>query len=130
MKRLSLCLPVFVLVGCYEFEGELGQLGFASNLIVQADTPWTPGHPIAAEAEAKFAAVAHLTRDDDEAPQVTASLSGSLVPLDPTKGHVALTGEAGDRGRVLFIGEATDRFSVQFAAPARALLSTLSLIHI
>ncbi len=110
------------LAGCHDFEGELGALGFVSNLITRPGQPWTPQAAIAAGTPLEVAASALLTHDSDEAPRVEAAISGDLIALDPTDGDLALTGEAGDHGRLLFWGDATDRFSVRFAEPAAAVL--------
>lgn len=117
MKR-SFLLSTFLLAGCYEFEGELGQLGFVSSLTVRpAHQGWTPDHPIAAQMPVEVAATERIGHESEEAPQVQAALDGDLIDLDPTEGHIAFTGEAGDVGRVLFWGEASDRFSVRFHTP-------------
>jgi hypothetical protein len=116
---------LLLLVGCHDFEGELGQIGFSSNLILRPGQPWTPDHPIAAENPVEIAAMSLLNHDTDAPPEVEASVSERLISLDPESGHIAFTGAAGDAGRVHFWGEATDRFSVRFSEPRSAVLFPL-----
>ncbi len=115
--KITSILPVLLLVGCHEFEGEQGTLGFISNLIVRPDQHWSPAHGVAADSTLEVAAVSIIGVESEERPQVEAAASGSLIALDPTGGDIAVTGEAGDRGRLQFWGEAHDRFSVRFAEP-------------
>ena len=122
MKIAHILPAVLLVAGCHEFEGELGQLGFISNLIIQPGQDWTPDNAIATETSVTVFASAFLTRESDQAPQVEASLSSSLIELDSEEGHIAFTGDAGDNGRVMFWGEATDRFSVRFHDPAEMVL--------
>lgn len=115
--KITSILPALLLVGCHEFEGELGTLGFVSNLIVRPDQRWSPAHGVAADSPLEVAAVSIIGVESEERPQVEAAASGSLIALDPTGGDIAITGEAGDRGRLQFWGEAHDRLSIRFAAP-------------
>ena len=123
--RIARLLPAaFLATGCYDFQGELGQLGFSSNLITRSGQSWSPEQPISADTPVEVGATTGLTIESDEPPRVEAAVAGTLVALDPTGGQIAFTGEAGDSGRVLFWGEATDRFSVRFHDPAQVVLFT------
>ena len=120
--KSTFLFPALLLVGCHEFEGELGSLGFISDLIIRPNQHWDPAHGVAADSPMEIMAVSIIGVESEERPEVEASASGSLIALDPTTGDIALTGAAGDRGRLSFWGEARDRFSVRFVAPASVAL--------
>lgn len=119
-------LTALLLVGCHDFTGELGRIGFLSNLRISGEEAWTPASPIAAGAFAEVAASERLTGTEDEdrplavEGYVGAGLTAAMPALE--EAHVAFTGAHGDNGTVRFWGEVDDHFAVRFAQAEQAVL--------
>lgn len=121
----SLLLTPLALVGCHDFVGDLGRIGFVSDLRV-AEGAWTPDHAIAGGGTARFLPVSlfdgegnERTDLEDEELQLRGSTTGrrltSWTEEGPTEGPglLAVTAERGS-GWVHFEGIEHDRFEVSF----------------
>ncbi|MBW1879136.1 MAG: hypothetical protein JRJ84_12295 [Deltaproteobacteria bacterium] len=108
--------------GCYDFTGDLGRIGFVSNLSVRADQKWDPTHPIASGTRAEFVAVEIIGKDSEEEPDVTGRVRGRSLEVEEDGPEVAVTGAGHARGKVSFRGDATDRFSFGFSPASRVTL--------
>ena len=127
-----LCVLLFPLLfapACHHFAGEQGVLGFATGLVAAGGASWDPSHPVAAGARVEVYAVDRLDLSDEERPargdrplDLSAAVTGALLPLPPGEAPVAFTGDPGASGAVLFWGEARDRFSVRFSEADVAVL--------
>lgn len=115
------------LTACYDFEGDLGNIGFRSNLMVGHEG-WNPGYGIASGTEAAFYA-AELIGDEDADFVATGSLvSDDLdVTLDEGK-TLAIYGSTGT-GVVKYRGTRRDRFDVRYATPQSAALHHRNGVH-
>jgi hypothetical protein len=100
--------------GCYDFTGELGRIGFVSNLSVRADQKWDPTHPIASGTRAEFVAVEVVGTGSEEEPDVTGRVRGRSLEVEEDGATVAVRGIGRARGTATFRGEARDRFSFGF----------------
>ncbi|GEM_PF-4202956 len=117
MSRLF--LPIVLLSGCYEFEGDRGVLGFVSNLVDPSHPDgWSPEVPIAAGTDATFLPVKRLGLSDEEEEALgPIQVTGSARGLDErwTDGpELTVTGSHGQDGVVRYRGELRDHFSVAF----------------
>ena len=123
MKRLAL-VPLVLLTGCHDFEGDRGVLGFSTNLVAPgAPGGWDPELGVAAGTTAVFAATRRLGLSHEEDSElgelaVSARVSG-LDEVWSEGPEVAVTGDPGDDGVLRFRGERRDHFSVAFAEVAR-----------
>jgi len=110
------------LTGCYDFTGDLGRIGFVSNLSVRADQKWDPTHPIASGTRAEFVATAIIGEDSRQDPDVSGTVRGRSLEVEASGARVAVTGTGHARGKASFRGEATDRFSFGFSPATRVAL--------
>lgn len=120
VRIAAVAVALFACTACRDFEGDLGRLGFLSNLQVDAKTKWTPDHPIAAGTRAIFAA-SEVIGQDDETPDVIGRVDGPLVGEALPDAHLAVSGRG--RGVVWFEGETSDRFEVEFVPAVGASLA-------
>lgn len=124
LTRLLILSPMMALLGCHDFVGELGRIGFVSNLQMHALSPWSPEQPIAAGSFVKIMAQQRMNSDSTEPPVVQGAASGDLVQMAAEEDRVVeFTGGSGDRGTVRFWGELDDQVHVRFAPAETALVS-------
>lgn len=120
-RNIVLLVPILALLGCYEFEGERGRIGFVSNLRLNNRHAWTPDSPIAAGSFVAVFAQERLNSDSEEPPAVQGAPSGALIPMTAEReGTVEFTGEDGDAGTLRFWGEVDDHFHARFTRAAAA----------
>lgn len=102
------------LPGCYDFAGDLGRIGFLTNLTVDG-APWTPASPIADGANFGFDIGEYINRTDGDNLHVTESVRGAAKPAIVTKDGTIWTGRTGGRARFIYSGDVYDEFTVRFA---------------
>lgn len=125
----TLLLTPLALVGCHDFVGDLGRIGFVSDLRV-ADSAWTPEHPIASGSTARFLPVSLFDAEGNERTDVEAeeaalrgSTTGRRLTSWTEEGELegpdllAVTAERGS-GWVHFEGIEHDRFELSFVPAA------------
>ena len=113
---------ILLLLGCVEFEGDEGRLGFSSNLIAPGSfyLQFDPRqHLVARGTQVEVLAERRMDLDGDEAkePQVHARVRGGEL-LEHETGRALFT--ARRKARVSWEGEVQDHFTVRFA-PVRRL---------
>lgn len=121
MRPLSVLLALLSLsTACYDFKGDLGRVGFSSNLRLSSGA-WTPAHRIASGATAAFAPSEDLANPDAKLDDLVASVSGHTLTTWVDEGTTFVSSDRG-RGVVAWHGRLSDRFKVDFEDPARAAL--------
>lgn len=103
------------LTGCYDFAGDLGKIGFFTNLTVDGQ-PWSPTAPIAAGARFAVGVADYLDRDDDDNLHVVESVRGAARPAVVTPEGTLWSGQDGARARFIYSGDVYDEFTVRFVA--------------
>ena len=63
IPRLLILSPMMALLGCHDFVGELGRIGFVSNLQMHTLSPWNPQQPIASGSFVKIMAQQRMNSD-------------------------------------------------------------------
>ncbi|MEQ1565851.1 MAG: hypothetical protein ABMA64_09460 [Myxococcota bacterium] len=112
--RRTLLLASLGAAGCFDFVGDRGRIGFATNLVVDGQ-PWDARSPVADHTVAQFLAVERI--EDQRSDGLTfESHARGLDQVEQSGGSIAVTG-AHQRGLVWFTGDAEDQFSVAFTAP-------------
>lgn len=119
LLKLALVPPVLLaLVGCYDFTGDHGRLGFDTPLEV-GSAPWTPAAPIATGQSVELVACERLA-DGSEPTGLVVKVRGRDVATEATgDSRVTLRGEPGAHAKIKFAGSDEDHFRVTFADPAR-----------
>ncbi|MFT4626635.1 MAG: hypothetical protein ACI8PZ_005312 [Myxococcota bacterium] len=118
--RATIPMVCLLVVGCVQFAGDRGKLGFASNLAVDGVREWTPGSGVADGTHARFVAVDRLDVEGEQTPEVTGGARGVQV-VRAVGPKLTVTG-AGERGVLRFDGEVADKFGVAFRPVEQALL--------
>lgn len=111
----TLLIAALALAGCHDFVGDLGQLGFESNLELGGEA-WTPEASIAVGSEVEVRATRRMAEDaspEDEL-ELEAQATGLQV-VHTSSNHIAFDQGASDTGTVRFTGDVEDHFSVHFA---------------
>ena len=111
MKRW---IAVCGLVGCYDFGGDAGKVGFRTQLLVDG-APWTPAARVAAGTPIDVVAAGPLDGQERDL-AVSPRVSGDLAITEDRGNTFRVTGR---RGAVRVDGELADHFHVRTAAPER-----------
>jgi hypothetical protein len=126
-RSVILLLPL-TLVGCYDFEGALGTIGFDSDLVLAPNHEWTPDQPIASGTTATFRAMGMLDVDDQIA--VEARVEGRrLEVVAQSENAITVAGARNAAGEVWFEGTATDWFAIAFSPIHSARLMDASTLE-
>lgn len=115
-------ITLLVLVGCYDFAGDEGRIGFVSDLQTTSGTKWTPEYGIAGGSDPTFYAVMDLeSEDEEELAEVWGQADGvEFSAVEPFVMRV----EGIERGRadVVFEGEIWDAFELRFRPASELVL--------
>ncbi len=110
------------LLACYDFEGDLGQIGFVSDLKVDHSTAWTPEYGVAGSSRPSFYAVADLLTDDEDAEMPPLSGDSDLPVISQEPNIVQVDGPRRGSAMVWFEGELADEFELQFRPASELVL--------
>jgi hypothetical protein len=102
------------LLACYDFEGELGQIGFVSDLRIDHRTAWTPEYGVAGRTQPSFYAVADLTAEDEGEEMPVLQAASDREFLAEEDNLIKLLGPRRGSVEVWFEGELQDEFEVDF----------------
>lgn len=113
-------MTFFLLLGCYDFQGDDGVLWFTSDLALDGKTAWTPDNAVAGGLGPWFGAMARVGDEDSEAPVVWGTSDEAHDAVEPNllKLHPIRRGDA----EVWFEGDAQDGFDVRFRPADRVVL--------
>lgn len=102
------------LLACYDFEGDLGHLGFVSDLRVDHRTAWTPEYGVAGRSNPSFYAVADLTAEEEDAevPPLWGASDREHVAED--NNVLRVLGPRRGSAEVWFEGPVEDEFELRF----------------
>lgn len=109
---------LITLLACYDFEGDNGVLGFATDLNLSTTDKWTPEYLVAAGTDPSVGVMQRVGAEDDEpAPAVWGDADFEGVFARGTE--VRFQGPDEGCGEVFFDGELQDHFTMCFGEPGR-----------
>jgi hypothetical protein len=128
LRLFTVTALLLSLVGCYDFQGDAGRLGFSSNLKGDGWLAWTPDMPIAAGSTVHVVAAELINpppgTKTDELPAVHGRVDGPVtLGRGEVDQEVVFTGMGRGAVTVTYTGVVDDSFSARFAPVAGATLS-------